>query len=330
LIAAKKILVIQTSFIGDVILATSVLELLHESQPDARIDLVVKKGNETLFTEHPFVSKVWVWDKQKGKYNGLLQMGVAIRKQQYDLVINLHRFASSGLLTVFSGASHKAGYDKNPLRSFYQHTVAHRLEGMHEIERNFEVVKPYVQATTPAAPKLYPSLAHEARVEAYKQGPYRCIAPSSVWFTKQWPAEKWVALINRFASNETIYLLGAPADHAHNEGIRSASKHPNVQNLAGQLNLLESAALMKDAQMNYVNDSAPLHLCSAMDAPVRAIFCSTVPSFGFGPLSGNAKIIETPESLACRPCGLHGHAQCPKGHFKCAQNISIEQVLTSS
>ncbi len=327
MIQASNILLIQTSFIGDVILATSALELLHESQPDATIDVVVKKGNEALFKGHPFLRQVYVWDKQNGKYSGLLQMGVTLRKQRYDLVINLHRFASSGLLTVFSGAAHKAGFDKNPLRSFYQHSVAHQMNGMHEIERNFEVVKPYVKALTPAAPKLYPSPSDEASVAAFKQVPYRCIAPSSVWFTKQWPAEHWIALIDRFSADEQIYLLGAPGDFKHNEGIQGATKHPRVTNLAGKLSLLESAALMRDAAMNYVNDSAPLHLCSATDAPVRVIFCSTVPSFGFGPLSSDAQVIETAEALDCRPCGLHGHAACPKGHFKCAHGISVEQLL---
>ena len=80
--------------------------------------------------------------------------------------------------------------------------------------------------------------------------------------------------------------------------------------------------------MNYVNDSAPMHLCSSVNAPVTAIFCSTVPSFGFGPLSENSRIIETKEELSCRPCGLHGFKTCPKGHFQCAESIMTENVLS--
>ena len=95
-----------------------------------------------------------------------------------------------------------------------------------------------------------------------------------------------------------------------------------VINLSGQLSLLQSAALMKGAQMNYVNDSGPLHLCSAMDAPVTAFFCSTIPGFGFGPLSSVKVVLETKEELSCRPCGMHGKSACPLGHFACG-NISI-------
>ena len=86
---------------------------------------------------------------------------------------------------------------------------------------------------------------------------------------------------------------------------------------------------MRGAVMNYVNDSAPMHLCSAVGAPVTAVFCSTVPAFGFGPLSPVSFVVETREALACRPCGLHGHAACPLGHFRCAYGIEVEQLLKS-
>jgi ADP-heptose:LPS heptosyltransferase len=84
---------------------------------------------------------------------------------------------------------------------------------------------------------------------------------------------------------------------------------------------------MKLATMNYVNDSAPLHLASAMNAPVTAFFCSTIPEFGFGPLSENNQIIQTEEKLNCRPCGLHGKKVCPEGHFKCGTEINIKVTL---
>jgi heptosyltransferase-2 len=102
-----------------------------------------------------------------------------------------------------------------------------------------------------------------------------------------------------------------------------------VKNLAGSLSLLQSAALMKGAVMNYVNDSAPMHLASATDAPVTVIYCSTIPAFGFGPLSPVSKIIEAEESLDCRPCGLHGFKNCPKGHFRCAETISVKRVISN-
>ena len=107
----------------------------------------------------------------------------------------------------------------------------------------------------------------------------------------------------------------------------SNTKHQTVFNLAGKLSLLETAALMQNAEMNFVNDSAPLHIASAMNAKVTAIFCSTIPAFGFTPLSDKSTLVETKAMLDCRPCGLHGYKSCPEGHFKCAYSIEIKDVL---
>lgn len=318
----KKILVIQTAFIGDVILATPILEALHKTYPDAAIDLVVRKGNQTLFIGHPFVRQVFVWDKQRSKYKHLFILILAIRRQGYDLLINCQRFAAAGILTSLSKAKIKIGFDKNPLSRLFTHVVRHSItKGIHECERNLELLKP-LNIKGIAQPKLYPQ-----EIQNKSHSPYVCIAPSSVWFTKQWPAHKWVELIRKLNNQYAVYLIGSPDDYNLCESILEQVTDYNVESLAGKLTLLESAAFMQGAKMNYVNDSAPMHLCSAVDAPVTAVYCSTVPEYGFGPLSKKSTIVEIEERLSCRPCGLHGYKACPKGHFDCAEKIRIEQVL---
>jgi heptosyltransferase-2 len=164
-------------------------------------------------------------------------------------------------------------------------------------------------------------------VEVYKKQPYITISPTSVWYTKQLLPEKWEKLIELTDKGKyKIYLLGGAGDKEACEKLVGLNKS-SVENLAGKLTLLQSAALMCDANMNYVNDSAPQHLASAMNAPVTSIFCSTVPAFGFGPLSKNSRIVEVEERLECRPCGLHGYKACPKGHFLCAHKIEVEKML---
>jgi heptosyltransferase-2 len=111
------------------------------------------------------------------------------------------------------------------------------------------------------------------------------------------------------------------------EEIVQGAGSAQVVNLSGSLTFLQSAALMKDAVMNFVNDSAPLHLASAVNAPVTAIFCSTVPEFGFGPLSEGSLVVETRKQLPCRPCGLHGFRECPEKHFACAMTIDNQELL---
>jgi heptosyltransferase-2 len=328
----QKFLVIQTSFIGDVILATAVAEKIHQYFPDGHIDFLVRKGNEGLFENHPFIHKVIAWDKKKRKLFNLLHVIRAIRAQQYDRVINLHRFLSSGLMTVFSGAVEKIGYIKNPLSVLFTKKYAHEIgNGMHEVQRNQVLISSFTDSTA-AKPKLYPSQNDEHVVQAeianaslFKK--VYCIAPSSVWFTKQFPKEKWIELINGLSEESVIFLLGASADFELNESIKTSAAHQNIMNVAGKFSLLQTVVLMSKATMNFVNDSAPLHLASAVNAPVAAVFCSTIPAFGFGPLSDQSFIIQTKINLDCRPCGLHGFHKCPLEHFNCAWTIDINDLL---
>ncbi|NVO32465.1 glycosyltransferase family 9 protein [Hymenobacter lapidiphilus] len=325
------ILLIQTAFIGDVILATALLEYLHRTEPGTPVDFLVRRGNEGLLRGHPHVREVLVWDKNQDKYRGLLGLLGQIRRTNYGRVVTLQRFASTGLLTAFSGAPERVGFDKNPLARFFTRTAPHVIEaGVHEVTRNLRLLAPEYQGPV-VPPRLYPSTDDEQEaaeaVAAAGGGPYICIAPTSVWFTKQFPEAQWGKLLAALPPEYTVFLLGGPPDTAACQRLLEQSGRPGLVNLSGRLSLLASAALMRGAVLNYVNDSAPMHLCSAVGAPVCAVYCSTVPAFGFGPLSPFSRIVEVEEVLPCRPCGLHGHATCPLGHFRCAHDIRTEQLL---
>jgi ADP-heptose:LPS heptosyltransferase len=320
----KKFLIIQTAFTGDVILATSVAEKLHVYYPEAAIHFVLRKGNEGLLANHPFISKVYVWDKKQGKYAGLWKIAKYIRAEHYYRVINLQRFASSGFLTVLSGGREKVGFDKNPLSFLFTKAVPHKLDGRHEVERNLELVRDITDSVL-QRPVLYPTQADFDKVDLLVTKPYVVFAPASVWFTKQLPKEQWVKLGEQLSAKYSIVLIGGLGDTELCNEIQGTIGSGIV--LAGKLSYLESAALIKGAVMNYVNDSAPLHMASAVNAPVTAFFCSTVPKFGFYPLSDQTKIVEIHEELACRPCGLHGYKACPQGHFRCAKDIDITEAL---
>ncbi len=328
----QQFLVIQTAFIGDVVLATSVIEKLHAYFPDAAIDFLVRKGNEPLFHQHPFLREVLVWNKQQQKLKNLWKMGRLIRSRKYDKVINIQRFAATGWLTAFSQAEEKIGFDKNPFSFLFHKKIPHRIstreEPLHEVERNNLLIAHFTGSKV-FNPKLHPSQEDQEAVKRYQAKPYICIAPASVWFTKQYPANKWVDLIKKIPGNVNVYLIGAPSDKALCESIQGAADNKNLLHLCGQLNFLQSAALMKGAVMNYVNDSAPMHFASSVNAPVTAVYCSTLPSFGFGPLSDESRIVQVSENLPCRPCGLHGRKSCPLHHFDCANKIKTEQLLVT-
>ena len=316
----NKILIIQTAFLGDVILATPLIESLSSTFPSAQIDFLLKKGNEALLDEHPKLRRVLIFDKAN-KRKSLLNLTQEIREEKYDLVLNLHRFASSGLITIFSGASETRGFSKNPFSFLYSKRFKHSINnGQHEVDRNLSLITDLVEKSQ-RRPQLYPSQADLDFVTQWKNEPYYCLAPASVWFTKQAPPAVWQYVMEKFDEEGVrFYLLGGPNDYELCESIKLISQRNNVHNLAGKLSLMQSAALMKDAKRNFVNDSGPLHIASAGNAPVSAFFCSTTPEFGFGPLSDDSSVIEV-KDLDCRPCGLHGHKACPKGHFHCGNGL---------
>lgn len=324
----QSFLIIQTAFIGDVILATALIEKLHQHYPDASIDFLVRKGNEGLLLGHSHLRNVLIWNKKESKISNLLKIIKQIRHIRYDCVINVHRFASSGFITAFSKARLTIGFDKNPLSFLFDLKIKHEIGSLHEVERNQKLIESITDQRA-AKPKLFPSASDFEKIKSMKAGSYICVAPTSVWFTKQFPAEKWIEFLSSIKGKfANVYLLGAPADHQICESIRLAEANDSVVNLAGKLSFLESAALMKDAVMNFVNDSAPMHIASAMNAAVTAVYCSTVPSFGFGPLSDKSFVVETREKLSCRPCGLHGYKNCPQKHFRCAYEISNEKLIS--
>jgi ADP-heptose:LPS heptosyltransferase len=322
----SKILLIQTASIGDVILATSLLEKLHFSYPEAKIDFLIKKGNEGLFTGHPFINNLILWNKETHKKRNLGWILHDIRKENFDAVINLQRFASTGILTAFSGSKIRIGFSKNPISLFFTTRVKHEIrDGVHEIDRNLELIRRLTDDKR-IRPRLYPTNGDNKKFSNIRNDIFYTVSPGSLWFTKKFPQEKWIEFVRLIDKERFVFFLGSKGDHPVCEEIIRLSGHKNSVNMSGHLTLLESASLMKGARMNYTNDSAPMHLASAVDAPVTVVYCSTIPDFGFGPLSTNSNIVEVTEKLSCRPCGLHGRRSCPEKHFKCAFDIRTDQL----
>lgn len=324
----KKFLIIQTASIGDVILATAIVEKLHSYHPDSQIDMMIKKGYEGLFDCHPYLNKVIAWDKKNNKYKHLFEIWRSVRSEHYDLIVNVQRYAATGFVTAFGNAKETAGFDKNPFSIFFTRKIRHQIgvPGLHEVNRNNKLIE-HITDEVPMRPGLYPSKQVFEDVKCYKSEEYICVASCSLWFTKQFPEARWVEFLNLVPDNLKVYLLGGKDDVDVCERIKNQAFGKNIVSLAGKLSLLESAALMRDARMNYVNDSSPMHLASSQNAKTTAVFCSTVNDFGFGPLSEDSVVVETRGKLDCRPCGLHGYKKCPKGHFKCAYDIDINELI---
>lgn len=338
----EKVLIIQTAFIGDVILATSLVEEIKSQWPDVQIDFLLRKGNENLLSNHPFIRNVFIWDKKK-RWTSFLSILRQLRTHHYDVVFNLQRFFTSGLFTFLSKAKKTVGFDSNPMSVFFNYSIEHKIPFinsqsrggfLHEVQRNHLLLSPILGSLynlpmdpTEIVPKLYVDqidLSSKVNLDDYS---YVVLAPTSVWFTKQWQKDKWEKLAQQLVKKYKVVLIGAKSDHSFcEEIIDNALIRDHSINLCGKLNLLESAKLMSKAKKVIVNDSAPLHLASSVNAPTIAIFCSTIPAFGFTPLADNSMIFEV-KDLVCRPCGSHGKMQCPLQHYHCSEQISVDNIV---
>lgn len=323
----KRVLVAQTAFLGDGVLATSLLEAIHCEHPDWHLDILVRKGCERLFDEHPFVRNVLVWDKGRDKYMGLFRLIRTIRRQRYHMVLQAQRFFSGSLMLAASGADIRSGYASAPLSWLFTHRAEHIFkDSWHETDRLFGLWRPFAGRGHASRPRLYPTEEQQREAARFAERPYITIAPGSVWATKQWPVAKWVELVRQINNRYLVLIIGSKGESALAEEILAGCAGLDVQDICGQTELLVTAAIMRHAAMNYSNDSLPVHLASAVNAPMCMVYCSTVPQFGFYPLSDVAHIVEPP-ALDCRPCGLHGHRACPKGHFRCGNEVDVAALV---
>lgn len=320
----KKVLIIQTAFIGDVILATSLIELVRENLPQVEISFLLRAGNEVLLKDNPHIKNVFIWNK-KQKYRSLFSLLKIMREMEFDYIFNLQRFFHSGLFTALLGGRFKSGFSQNPLSFLFDQKIKHELPLIragrvhHEVERNAELL-PHEWRRGLTKPKLYFNAPASKPLH-----PYIILAPMSVWATKQWPLERWISLADKLVERDyQVYLVGGPGDYSACEKIKNGRE--NIINFAGKMSLHESADLMRGAVRVIANDSGTLHLASAVNAPSTGIFCSTTKSFGFYGLSDDSVTLEILD-LPCKPCGIHGKVKCPETHFKCGFDISVEKVL---
>lgn len=324
-----RFLVIQTAFIGDALLATALLEDLHYAYPNSKIDFLIRQDAAPLFENHPFIHSLLVWNKRVNKLSELPYLAYQIRENHYSAIFNLQRFAATGWLTAQAKAVYTAGFSQSPFASKFSFSVEHRMDfGLHEIERNRLLIKEWVPNAT-ALPKIYPSLEIKKKVKALVPESFIALAIGSVWFTKRTPESIWISFLSLIPKDIPVVFIGGPKEKPMADQLIVRAGKSNAINLCGAISLIESAALIEAAIITYSNDSAPIHLASCVNAPIAALFCNTIPEFGFGPISENKWVIESALDLTCRPCGKTGKAFCPIGNFLCGNSIPVAQMVNA-
>jgi heptosyltransferase-2 len=322
-------LVIQTSFLGDVVLTTPLLAHLARTGP---VDVVTTPSSALLLKGHPAVRRVVVYDKRGADRGmvGLVRLAATLRAGSPGAVAYLAQGSTrSAFLAAIAGYRERVGFDTSAGRWLYTRRVRHRAD-QHHAERllRLAVGGDAVIPTGSLTPSLYPSAGDRARVEELlhssgaKDERLIALAPGSVWATKRWPG--FAALAQSLATHGLIAVIGGEADRELARAILAAT--PRAIDATGQLSLLESAELIRRSALLVTNDSLPQHLASAMGTRTLAIFGPTVPGFGFGPLAPHSTAVGH-ESLPCRPCHPHGPAVCPLGHHRCMRDLPERLVL---
>ena len=323
-------LVIQTSFLGDVILTTPLIGELAGRGP---VDVIVTPQGAAVLANNPDIRTVIRYDK-RGTYGSALGLWQTIRqvrsRRPYDAAYLAQGSFRSGLLATLTGAKERIGFASSTGRALYT-TQRRYMPERHHAERlwSLAVSDDARPSREQVRPRLYPSDEDRQRIDALlrKNGntsdPVVAIAPGSAWGTKRWPY--YVELAARLSTDFRIAIIGSGADEEIAAQITAAVPEGCVINSVGSLSLLASAELIGRAQAIVTNDSAPQHLASAMGTPTLTIFGPTVPEFGFGPLA-ERKAVAGLEGLTCRPCHRHGPQRCPLGHWRCMRELTPEYI----
>lgn len=315
-------LVIQTAFLGDVILTIPLLQALAAEH--GPVDVVTTPGAGSLVETHPSVRRVIRWDKNGDNAPGAWSLGRGLRAEGYERVYLPHRSVRSALVAKLTGARERIGFADAPVlsRALYTRTVPRDVT-RHESERLLALTHD-ARPATPWAMSLTDSDATRANEWLTANGiqdGFVALAPGSIWGTKRWPYYPELA---KLLAPRQVVVIGGKEDAHLGDAIVAASP-TSAHSAVGKLSLRESAAVIRRAGLLVTNDSSPLHLATAVGTPILAIFGSTVPAFGYGPIRPGDRVAEL--AMACRPCSSHGPQVCPLGHHKCMRDQSPESLL---
>ena len=283
---------------------------------------------------NPHLNEVIVYDK-RGKNKGpknFFKMVEKIKMKDFDLAIIPHRYLRSALLAYLARVPQRIGFDKSVGSFLFTKKVTYQ-SNWHEVERNLHLLDDFSYDLLDGTPELFPSTEDYSyasqllRDSGVKENDKTVgIAPGSVWATKRWLPERFAEisdLLIKEAGAKVIFLGSNEDEELCSETANLMEEKPVI--LAGKTNVLQSAAIISKCKVILSNDSAPVHIASAMKKPVVAIFGSTIPEFGFAPYGEGNIVIE--KKMECRPCGIHGKNRCPEKHFKCMTEITTKEVV---
>ena len=316
-------LVIQTAFLGDVVLTTPLLSALAAQH--GRVDVVTTPLAAPLLETHPAVAHVIPFDKRGADrgWAGARRLAQRLRAGRYERAYLPHRSLRTAALAWLARIPSRIGF--SGAWSFLYTEARPKPRTGHETDRLLALAD---EAPAAYPPHLRPTAEDEQAAAALVvEGDFVALAPGSIWGSKRWPYYEDLAVA--LAGRAVVVVVGGPDDAALGAGIVAAVGRSGGRaiNACGILTLRQSAALLGRAAVLVTNDSAPLHLATAMGTPIVALFGPTVTAFGFGPIRAGDVALDV--DLQCRPCSSHGPPHCPLGHHRCMRDLTVEAVIAA-
>jgi heptosyltransferase I len=323
-----KILIVKPSSLGDVVHSLPFLNAMKTCFPEAEIHWVIAKGLEDLLAGNPMIERLWVinkdaWKKIDNAKNTVAEMRnlfKGLKKEKFDLVIDLQGLLRSGIITKSTGAPVRIGFQeaREGSRFFYTHKVKGGKD-VHAVDRYLKIPLSLgcdiARVSFPFSPE--PSSPFTSHLLTFNlSGEYAVIVPGARWKTKKWPPEKFGELASRLPMQSII--VGSKADRDIAGLIVSLSEGKAIS-LAGKTSLPELIAIIRKAKFVISNDSGPMHIAAALGIPVFAIFGPTDPQ-RTGPYGKGHTIIRTEEP--CAPCFKK---TCED--VKCLEGLSVDKVF---
>jgi ADP-heptose:LPS heptosyltransferase len=328
----EKILVIRLSSIGDILLTTPLLRVVHARFPQSRIDYCIKDRFQPLLVHHPHIRRILTFP-QAGGFKALWNLRRQIREEKYDVILDLHRNQRSWLLR--DRRSHITTFPKYYLRRWLLVHLGWNLFSTVEpvYRRYLQALKPWHiaddgQGLEFALTEDEKSFGRRYLTDAGVGAEQPCfaLAVGAGYETKQWPAESFAGLAQRLISRyqARIILFGADKDMATSRNVADLIG-AGVINATGALDIRQTASVMAATTLVVANDSGLMHLAVALHKKTVAVFGSTTRELGFFPQAPFSRVVEN-RALACRPCSHVGKHRCPKKHFRCMRDLSVAEV----
>ncbi len=315
----KKILIVKLSSLGDIIHALPVLSTLKMKFPNTQIDWIVDDTYHHILQENPFMNHVWIFPRRRWKEWGRLFRD--LRRQKYDVAIDLQGLIRSALITKLSGATLKVGFSnpKEKISAFFYNLKKPVNQNSHAIDRYLDLLSLLnIEEKNIGFP--LPLTTHPLPFKLSKE-PYYVVVPGARWQSKKWPVSHFIEVIQSL--RKTAVIVGSESDIEDARSIYSKTT-PYSLNLAGKTNLFELTSIIHGAQFILTNDTGPMHIAAAFSIPTFSFFGPTSEK-KTGPY-GNIHTVFNAH-VSCSPCFKKKCFHKDDQKMMCMKKITPQQVI---